>query len=413
MALTHAGFDGKFGEADLARMMRATTLDAVGGQDDFAPYAGAGRSVNFAAGFATACGVGTLSTAVENLALPTPTGGQWHLLVRRIDWQPAGGTVSLLAIAHTTTAASPVPTAPPTTYPAGLKTTPGVQYDQLLGWAWVNSANTTVYVWDLRRYPEHMMPRDLGTVADLDGLARVSTIGRVLGDTLRATELPGCEFRWNGTGWEQVGSAVFSSDSARDTAYAKAGGAYRVNPASVWRSDKRWREEYFPAAMLLAPWNVAGFYPVEGPGLPISRVRRAIAGGVTQSVWTAIAWTVEDFTTINSIVDLAGSSARFVAPVTGLYRVSTICGLQGTIVTTAQQHSILRKNGADIAGSGGGGILATDIPAKAEDLVPMLAGDYVEGFIFQGSSGARNTAVNTWGQPRGLFEYVGPVLAAI
>lgn len=66
------------------------------------------------------------------------------------------------------------------------------------------------------------------SVADLTALAALTTIPT--GSIAQVTE-GGALFRYTGSSWIQATTAVFASTAARDTAYAKASGAYRVAEA--------------------------------------------------------------------------------------------------------------------------------------------------------------------------------------
>jgi hypothetical protein len=148
------GFDGTANEADFAWMWRLGPGDAVADDAAWKVTAGSGRSVNVAAaGYAFAAGVLSYSKGTLNVSLsPTPTNGQWFLIARRINW--SANTVTAVALAHTTTSsATTVPTVVPTTIPATAQSTPGGTYDHALAWAWINSANTTVTIFDLRALP--------------------------------------------------------------------------------------------------------------------------------------------------------------------------------------------------------------------------------------------------------------------
>lgn len=148
MALTNSGFDGTVNEAQYANMWALGGVDAVSSSGAWAVTQGTGRQVSVAAqsGYAFARGVLSIDSAAITAALGTPANGQWYLIVRRVNW--ATNTVSVVAIPHTTTSTT-VPTVAPGTFPT-FNDNPGVLYDHKLAWAWVNSVNTTVTLFDLR-----------------------------------------------------------------------------------------------------------------------------------------------------------------------------------------------------------------------------------------------------------------------
>jgi len=69
-------------------------------------------------------------------------------------------------------------------------------------------------------------------VADFAALAALPTGGRVVGDLAHVAE-GAVYMSWTGTLWRQTTTATFASTGARDTAYAKAGTAYRVAGAEA------------------------------------------------------------------------------------------------------------------------------------------------------------------------------------
>lgn len=122
------------------------------------------RRVLVAAGKAFSSGILTTLSAAESPAdIVAPTAGQWHLVVLRRVW--ATKVTSLVTIPHTTTADATQAT-PPTTYPAAMLASPGVQEDQPLAWAWVSVSSTAVAVWDLRILPNTSRLGTITTLAD-------------------------------------------------------------------------------------------------------------------------------------------------------------------------------------------------------------------------------------------------------
>lgn len=177
MALVNSGFDGTVDEASYAYMWALGGQDAVESDAAWKVTQGTGRQVSVAtsAGYAFAKGVLSKdASAAATVALGTPTNGAWNIIYRRINW--ATNTVSVVAVAHSTTSTT-VPVTPPSTFTPPFST-PGVQYDQPLAWAWVNSVNTNVLIFDLRR-----KPLELGVRADfqLDNVNQVRTVRTQVG----------------------------------------------------------------------------------------------------------------------------------------------------------------------------------------------------------------------------------------
>lgn len=147
----NSGWAASVVEDTYAKSWAHVGVDSVEDDSAWRVSQGTGRQVAVAANQA-AFAAGILSEDLGTLTanLPTPTAGRWYLIVRHIDWQSK--TVTVLAIAHTTTTTASVPAAPPSTYPV-IDSTPGLRYDHVLAWAFVNNVNTTVSLWDLRKLP--------------------------------------------------------------------------------------------------------------------------------------------------------------------------------------------------------------------------------------------------------------------
>jgi len=227
MSLINSGFDGTVTERDFSRIMRgAGVRDSVETAAAWNVTQGTGRQVSVAPGVAYAAGVVSDSGVAILAALPTPVNGQWHLVVRRINW--GSNTVTVATIPHTTTTTT-IPTAPPAGFPAFNDNT-GVLVDQHLAWAWVRSTDTAVAVFDLRNVQG--VQRTSVVVADFTALALLPVGVRFVGE--QAFVVEGAVYMsWTGTVWRQVTTATFASTGARDTAYAKAGAVYRVAGVSA------------------------------------------------------------------------------------------------------------------------------------------------------------------------------------
>jgi hypothetical protein len=100
--------------------------------------------------------------------------GQWYVIALRRTW--SSNTTALVAIAGATTSTS-TPTAPPSTLPT-LNSDPGVLTDQPISWAWCNSANTTVVVYDMRQFPVRRMPLTVANNVVRDGIFQTPTQGQ-------------------------------------------------------------------------------------------------------------------------------------------------------------------------------------------------------------------------------------------
>lgn len=167
MAWTNVGFDGTINEAQWSQMagLLGNGYVAAGNGDCVVTAVPGARSVSVAAGSLYGDGVVSTNSGPETVAMTTPVNGQWYVIALRRTW--ATNTAALVAIAGATTTTT-TPTAPPTSFPT-LNTNVGVLTDQPIAWAWCNSANTTVVVYDLRMKPyKQTNPISVSSVNDRD-----------------------------------------------------------------------------------------------------------------------------------------------------------------------------------------------------------------------------------------------------
>lgn len=187
MAWTNWGFDGTINEAQWSQMAGLLGNDYVAaGNGDCVVTAVAGaRSVSVAAGTLYGDGVVSVNSAPEVVAMTTPVNGQWYVIALRRTW--ATNVSALVAIAGATTTTT-TPTAPPTSFPT-LNTQPGVLTDQPIAWAWCNSANTNVVVYDIRKRAVKSMPPVVANAAERDAKFMTPTQGlQVWRDDIGAVE---------------------------------------------------------------------------------------------------------------------------------------------------------------------------------------------------------------------------------
>ena len=225
MALTNSGFDGTVTEASWANMSALSGVDAVESSAAWAITQGTGRQVSAAAhsGYAFARGLLSKDTAAILTSLSTPTNGQWFLIVRHIVWST--NTVTVAAVAHTTTTTT-IPTVAPSTYPT-IDNNPGVLYDQKLGWAWVRSTDTTVTLFDLRTLSAES--RVAAVEADITALeaadTAITTVRQIktykVADTTALNALTG------------MGEGDIADQADTDATYRYSGSAW----VRAWRPD--------------------------------------------------------------------------------------------------------------------------------------------------------------------------------
>lgn len=164
MAQTSIGFTGSINAAQWAA--KAPLLldggDAVGAPGHLQVTSPTGiRAVDVAAGDISGDGIVTTLSSSERITLPTPTNGQWFLLVMNRVW--ATGATSLLLRNGATTAAA-FGFLPPAAFPASTATNPGTNSDVPIAWLWANSSSTNVYIFPLLLPTERAYPR-AGTAA--------------------------------------------------------------------------------------------------------------------------------------------------------------------------------------------------------------------------------------------------------
>lgn len=187
MAWTNVGFDGTINEAQWASLSGLLGNDyvAAGNGDCVVTAVGGARSVSVAAGSLYGDGVLSTNSAPETVAMTTPVNGQWYVIALRRTW--SSNTAALVAIAGATTTTT-TPTAPPTSFPT-LNTNKGVLTDQPIAWAWCNSANTTVVVYDIRLKAVKSLPPVVANQGERDAKFMTPTQGlQVWRDDLGAVE---------------------------------------------------------------------------------------------------------------------------------------------------------------------------------------------------------------------------------
>lgn len=175
MAWTNWGFDGTINEAQWAQMAGLLGNDyvAAGNSDCLVTAVPGARSVSVAAGTLYGDGVVSVNDGAETVAMTTPVNGQWYVIALRRTW--ATNTAALVAIAGATTSTT-TPTAPPTSFPT-LNTNKGVLTDQPIAWAWCNSANTTVVVYDIRMRAVKSLPPVVANQGERDAKFMTPTQG--------------------------------------------------------------------------------------------------------------------------------------------------------------------------------------------------------------------------------------------
>lgn len=187
MAWTSVGYDGTITEIEWAGLagLLGNQYVAAGDSDCLVTAVGGARQVSVAAGSLYGDGVLSTNSGAETVALTTPVNGQWYVIALRRTW--ATNTAALVAIAGATTTTT-TPTAPPTSFPT-LNADPGVLTDQPIAWAWCNSANTTVVVYDIRLKAVKSLPPVVASAVERDAKFMSPTQGlQVFRNDLGAVE---------------------------------------------------------------------------------------------------------------------------------------------------------------------------------------------------------------------------------
>lgn len=168
MAQSSIGFKGTVDEIQWAKLASVVghgpCLLRVG--DLAVSQVSGNRAVTVGAGSAAGDGVLTAVSSAEQVAVPTPTNGQWFLLVLNRLWSDSSTRFLIRNSSTTATASSGLV---PSSYPATLKSNPGVESDLPVAWLWANSTGTAVTVVPLLRAPSSVQPR-VGNTAARDAL---------------------------------------------------------------------------------------------------------------------------------------------------------------------------------------------------------------------------------------------------
>jgi hypothetical protein len=185
------------------------------------------RAVSVAAGSIFGDGVLTALSSAETVALPTPTNGQWFLLVLNRVW--ATKATSLLLRNGPTTATATSGNVP-TTYPASKTSGVGSNSDVPIAWLWGNSTATAVTVVPIITAPPSVQPRT-GTAAQRDALYGAPS------SSAAQNSLQGA--RWHNTdlGWTEVYTGAYDA-TTNPSGTAGSAGWYPV-PGALRASQGR------------------------------------------------------------------------------------------------------------------------------------------------------------------------------
>jgi hypothetical protein len=204
----------------------------------------------------------------------------------------------------------------------------------------------------------------------------------------------GALFVGDGTKFVQLTNAKFATTGARDTAYAKASAAYKVQGATA--TDNTTYTTYTYLTSYNSSTNAggalaAGWYPTSG-NKPRAVVQKSAVQAMTTTA-TPVVWN-----TTGAVADRFGLSSvvnttRLTAPAAGLYQLSGVlagpsAGI-GVLPTARLNAAGVLTGGTAVAMLGAPGSYNTGVLGWASLLgyVPMAAGDYVEVFCALTASG--------------------------
>jgi hypothetical protein len=237
-------------------------------------------------------------------------------------------------------------------------------------------------------------------VADLDALKAL--VGMPNGADAFVTE-GGATFSYISslTKWVQQSSAAFTTAAARDTAYAKAGGIYKVAGISVFRQDYSRTEQYLTASTTIA---VTGWYPITG-SVPTCRVGLSAAQNSTTST-AGVGWDTEQIDT-DGFHTTTGSNSRLTIP-TGLNGTFKVAAQVVVSLTSGVARIQIYKNGSLVSDS-----LVDDKQGSANANpvtqinyeIQLFAGDFIEIAISNSVGTAALIPSRCWA----LLRYLGPL----
>lgn len=198
MTQTSTGFAGTVDDKQWARLIRFGGIPGVERVGDLpiTPVAGARRitlGVNASDTTAARSGIfgdGILTdlTAAETVDIPTPSNGQWFLIVLNRKW--ASRSSAFLVRNGALTSASDAGRLVPN-YPATLVSNPGTESDLPVAWVWASSASLTLTIVPLLMPSRAALPRsgDASVRAGLQtvfptngGTAALAKFGEVAGE---------------------------------------------------------------------------------------------------------------------------------------------------------------------------------------------------------------------------------------
>lgn len=184
------GFQGTVDEAQWAKLMAGVGQKYTLVHGD--PVRSSGRTLQIDPRLQIGAGVAFEHDAVKSVTVPTPSSGQWHLLVARRTWGVSSAVVYALVAGATT--ADAVQTVPPTTLPAARNKAVGLVDDEPVAWVHTRASTTTLNIFQMSTKRDGRVP---GLWAmfnpDEQGIYKVYS------------EADTAEYVWSGSTWGQLG----------------------------------------------------------------------------------------------------------------------------------------------------------------------------------------------------------------
>jgi hypothetical protein len=197
---------------------------------------------------------------------------------------------------------------------------------------------------------------------------------------------------FDGSAWVQQNEATFASAAARDTAYAKASNAYRIQGARVFRTDTGFSEQYYN--VYNSSTNTIGYASAGWVTASAAVFAYASRTNTGQSIPNA-AYTLATFNSFSATgITLNSTSApsAFTVPYAGFYNITFHCHVSSWSTTAGTtRNGGVNKNSA----SWGVGVFfnpgnasTTSGAVVQSAVVKLAANDVIRFWQYQDSGGS-------------------------
>ena len=196
MAISLWGVQGTVNEIQWAKLAQGFSqkYTLVNGN----PVTAAGRTLTITPRLSVGCGVAVENSTNETVVTPTPTTGQWFLLVLRRVWGASRGASYALVNGPTTSDAAQ--TVPPSTLPGARNNTPGVMDDEPVAWVHARASTMALNIFQMSARPNGVVFGPWGLWSgEEQGIYRALSLSNMV------------EYRWSGTQWERDDQFIFGA----------------------------------------------------------------------------------------------------------------------------------------------------------------------------------------------------------